>query len=449
MSVSEVSVTLKKDHGVCNIIVTDNGDGFARLSDAYTLFASTPKRSNSNVRGRFNMGEKELASIARRMTIATTSGKVVFKNGKMTKHPRIKRDNGTVVDVTIPMNWDEYDEAVIMLGLFIYPTDKTVTVLSLSGKKHSVVGMDTLSHYIGSDNEILPTVKLNSETGFMSNTKRKTKIEIYKRFQSSDYTQQQGWLFELGIPVQEIECNYNVNVLQKVPMNANRDAVLESYLKKIYAIVLNTIADDLDEDTASETWVSQAIESDLSNDKALDAVMDQKYKNTVLRSSNSQANENAIGAGMTILDPRHLSRDERDRLRPRGLVPSSTNFAPNYKDCDRISPSKWSENMKAFADITKAQAKEMAGISSIQVAYINDRGVSSIAQFSRSIISQPVITYNIGLINGGENLDPYHYRNLGTMLHELAHNVGDGHDARWWRELANLGGKALQQSLGK
>ena len=56
MSVSEVSVTLKKDHGVCNIIVTDNGDGFARLSDAYTLFASTPKRSNSNVRGRFNMG---------------------------------------------------------------------------------------------------------------------------------------------------------------------------------------------------------------------------------------------------------------------------------------------------------------------------------------------------------------------------------------------------------
>ena len=59
-SVSDITVELVKAPRIAYVTVTDNGDGFANLSDAYTLFAYTPKRKDAKVRGRFNMGEKDL-----------------------------------------------------------------------------------------------------------------------------------------------------------------------------------------------------------------------------------------------------------------------------------------------------------------------------------------------------------------------------------------------------
>ena len=53
------------------ITVTDDGKGFTDIADAYTLMAPTPKRGIPGVRGRFNIGEKELISIADTATIET------------------------------------------------------------------------------------------------------------------------------------------------------------------------------------------------------------------------------------------------------------------------------------------------------------------------------------------------------------------------------------------
>ena len=78
VSVEEIKLKLIKEPRYLTIVCKDDGDGFERLSDAYTLYAHTKKRSDAEVRGRFNMGEKELASIAKEMTIETTTGKVVF-----------------------------------------------------------------------------------------------------------------------------------------------------------------------------------------------------------------------------------------------------------------------------------------------------------------------------------------------------------------------------------
>ena len=81
----------KEGRKAATITVEDDGAGFDDLKDAYTLFAPTKKRIDPNVRGRFNLGEKELASIAKSMRIESTKGGVQFVNGKRSRTTGITR----------------------------------------------------------------------------------------------------------------------------------------------------------------------------------------------------------------------------------------------------------------------------------------------------------------------------------------------------------------------
>ena len=63
---------------------------------------------------------------------------------------------------------------------------------------------------------------------------------------------------EMGIPVQETDCPWTIDVSIKVPLSPQRDAIKDTYLQDLYAEVLNTVADDLTEDQVSDTWVKVA-----------------------------------------------------------------------------------------------------------------------------------------------------------------------------------------------
>ena len=67
-----------EDRGLIQITVEDDGKGFEDITDSWTLMKPTAKRSNANVRGRFNIGEKELLSIAKYATIETVGHTVKF-----------------------------------------------------------------------------------------------------------------------------------------------------------------------------------------------------------------------------------------------------------------------------------------------------------------------------------------------------------------------------------
>ena len=81
-SVTKCTVDIQSPmRGVIEIRVEDDGSGFSDIEDAYTLFAPTAKQSNPEVRGRFNLGEKELISIARDATVQTVGHTVSFPEG--------------------------------------------------------------------------------------------------------------------------------------------------------------------------------------------------------------------------------------------------------------------------------------------------------------------------------------------------------------------------------
>ena len=104
----------------------------------------------------------------------------------------------------------------------------------------------------------------------MRRTRRKTRIEIL----TPAAPDSKDWLYEMGLPVQEIEAPYDVNVLQKIPLNPNRDTVGESYPQDIYSELLNAMHDVMQRDEFGETWVRTAVEdSRISKDAARTTVV--------------------------------------------------------------------------------------------------------------------------------------------------------------------------------
>ena len=67
-NVGVVTLTLEPvpNKRLAKLVVTDDSpDGFRDLADAYTLYKESYKLDDPSKRGRFNMGEKLLLSIAR------------------------------------------------------------------------------------------------------------------------------------------------------------------------------------------------------------------------------------------------------------------------------------------------------------------------------------------------------------------------------------------------
>ena len=446
-SVTAVHIELEKIPRKCKITVTDDGKGFANLSDAYTLFAYTPKRKDTTVRGRFNMGEKELASIAHEMTVWTTTGMVKFKDGELHRHPRKKRPSGTMVSAVIPMSNPEYDQLIDMLMMFIYPEGITITITEKENGEYKKSTNPNPKFWEtkkkGEWYGALPTVKLNPETNFMSRTTLMTRVDIHGLMEDGDGVEQnKGWLFELGIPVQEIDCDYNVNVQQKIPMNANRDEVRDSYLSKIYAVVLNVIHKELTDNTKSEEWTRVPSKDNLADMDAMKTVKDIRYGEKAVRwSNNHRANEKAEAMGFNVIRRNELSKSEKEKFGKLGLVSANEKFPTSFKSAEAIPRDEWTAEMLEYERVTKKTSKMLRG-KSVTVSYIKDIEISD-----RATYGSKHITYNLARYAKYSKLDTMALRNLETIIHELAHDIpeqdGWGHRKEFQARLQTYAGMLL------
>ena len=422
ITVCKVSVE-KDGRNPAIITVEDDGSGFNDLKDAYTLFAPTKKRVDPSVRGRFNLGEKEFASIAKTMVIESTKGGVRFENGERS---RINKKRAVGTKVTVEVNWSQADVAEIigMLNLFIPPKDKR---LEVNGRE---IQSPVL---IGSVEERLKTTILND--GSMSNTVRKTNVDVY----GLKPDQEKGYLYELGIPIQPIECPYNVDVQQKVPMSPNRESVNDSYLMAIYGIVLNIVRDEIDVTNASEAWVHTGMEDDSVNQETVKKIMVERHGNkAVLWSSDTLANERAKEAGYEIVHPRTMSQEEREKFRDAGMEASSAKFGLEGKVPEIIDESKWTPGMKSLAEYTDYVSK-LVYEEPIEVEYYKDAKIIFVASYSIGKIS-----YNLAHISKDKLEPPFNEYMTGLILHELAHREGDGHyDKAYIHELQRIAGKLV------
>jgi len=418
---------IKNGNRAAVITVEDDGAGFRDIRDAYTLYGHTPKRADPTVRGRFNLGEKELAAIALSMRIETTCGGIEFPRGGGRRRLTRRRENGTLVTTEVTWTKAEVKEVVEMLRLFMPPPGKRLIV---NDETYS-----SPSEPIGAQKVALNTV-IESD-GVLKESYRMTDVVIHHK----PHWTETGWLYELGIPVQPLACRYSADVQQKVPMPPNRDTVGDCYLRDIYAVILNNVAEGLDPDDCSEAWIRLAMESsDLVSGSVL-AVSRKRYGEKVaIWSPDSEANERAIGAGFMLVHPRTLSASEKSRFKEAGIVSAHENFGAIPKAVDYIPFDDWTEDMMMLANYAIFLSNELQR-KRLNVRFFRDYEISGLANFCDG-----TITFNLAKIT----LDPIIPGLTGLILHELAHRKGEGHfDIKYINELDRLAGEAVHLALDK
>ena len=411
------------------LVVKDDGEGFDNISDAWTLMGHTEKRLNPHVRGRFNIGEKEILSIAIEATIKTSGHIITFSRTGGRKVTKIKSPfKGTEITCILPWRKKQVEEVIKKLELLLVPANMSFTINGKSfypAKSYKVV------------DATLDTVLQASLGEHIRKTRRQTTVELYKA--------ENGSLYEMGIPIQDIECPYLVNVMQKVPMPPNRDVVSNSYLKDIYVTVLNATPEELDSENASDTWVRTGMEDEDIDSDVVKTVINKRYGDkAVLWSTDTRANEKAEMNGYEVIHGKTLSRSERDAMKIAGLQHSSDIFQTKWVNADIFQSEKWTQDMDNIVDYAKRLYKELFNESLNVSIYKMPKG-EDLADFSSSL---NLLRFNVSTL-GKKWFEGFHDYQTALLLHEFSHTEGEGHDWKFDQQLMNLSGKAVHLALEK
>jgi hypothetical protein len=425
VSATECHVTLTPHTDrTAELVVWDNGKGFADIKDAWTLMAHTPKRINPTVRGRFNIGEKELLCTAKEATITTSGHRIVFSDTGRRVYREYEDTHGTTIKAILYLGSRQIENAIIMLKRILPPK---IGIYIINGEVVSCKIPDKTIE------GTLETVAW--EDGVEKHPKRKTDIEFFKVQDGN------GWLYEMGIPVQEIECEYSVNVLQKIPMPPNRDVVKDKYLQDIYTLVLNTFSEEVT--TPSASWVHTAMEDKEIAPKAVKDIIVNRYgtDKVVLWSKDPRANDEARLHGYEVIHGRTLSGAEREVIQEYGGVQYSGNaFPSSFKEVANIPAGEWTAEMKHTVYYTRFLHRLLLG-KDINVNFYSDKQTIETASYGSSII-------NFNIAHCGEALlDKVSPELTALLLHEFSHNVEGGadsvHGSRWYAEFQRLSGLAV------
>lgn len=281
---THVDITLTPQPGVpsARLIVEDNGEGFTDLSHAFTMFAKSSRAGQAEKRGRFNLGEKLVLAICSCVKIVTTSGALVFEGDTRSNRPSQKRDRGTLIDATLRMTRDEYEDVCDQIKRLIPPVRTTFNGREIE-KSAPLVTFETK----------LPSEMADGD-GQLRRTVRTATVEVYEG---------NGAILEMGIPVVETDNGYRVNVLQKIPLNMERDNVTPAFLRAVNAALLNHVHNQLTPEEAAAPWAQEAAGDARATPAAVKSIIAKRFGDRAVIATPGDviANAQAEAAGYTVI----------------------------------------------------------------------------------------------------------------------------------------------------
>lgn len=428
--VTEVSIDMSpdtKDPDIVHVGVEDNAPaGWANLEEARTLFARSKKSGDPELRGRFNLGEKLFLSICRSARISSTTGSIGFgSDGRVRSYPHQRRDHGTLISAKVMVDPSKLDALATLARQVIPPR----------GVRTVIAGFEIPERRsIGSVRGSLPT-EYAGEDGKLRRTERRTSVVIYPVEPGETPT-----IFEMGIPVCSHAGDHHIDVCQVVPLGMERDSVTPTYARRLYALVLEAVIDQLDETQTSASWVTQGM--DRAKSEVVAKTVEKRFGPDAVAFTPSapESNKEAMAAGRTVIPPGALDREAWAAVRRarnegfEGLAPSAASEFPTdveHKTGGKppIEPSEWSTEMQAVAIYAELLAAEILGVYDLRVRFYDvDNGYAGWwTKLSEQSRSRPTLSINLG---GGmfptvHNLDRFALD--AFLIHEFAHHYADDH----------------------
>lgn len=416
-NVTKASVDVK-DGYVC---IEDNGEnGFSDISLVSTIFM-TDKEGDHTKRGRKGRGLKELIAAADKAIVETVGYTIEFENGR--KEYKNDRKIGTRIELTSDLeNWTgEHVEKAKEYLMSIIPSDGIELVVN-----GQIIHKPKLKATFQSYAE---TVIIND--GVQRSDYRTTDINIYECLDVKN-----AWIFEMGIPIQKINCGFNIDVMQRVPVNDNRDTVNEYYLRRIYGDYLAHSISELKQEDLNSEWVVNGLcyASTETKKKFAEKFAGEK---TVIKSGNEKANDLAKQYGFSILDSQKLAWAVKEAIESNVQHADAVVKQISEESEEQIEPSP---EQKRFAAIHKWIGSKIIDES------INIRFIKKNIQFGKTILAnfnKKTLTISYNISSDMSFNDPMSEDNIGILLHEVAHFYpgSNGHDDVYIAALEKCGAK--------
>ena len=422
--VSFVQVDLSPVNGRPQVqlrVEDDSPDGFRDLADAYTLYKQSYKIGNPEQRGRFNCGEKFLLSVASEASIISTTGSILFGlEGRRMGRKRTER--GSVLTATLKMKRAELDEALVLLRSMIPPKGIRTIINGEELRQRETIARDIRT---------LQT-EIKGEEGGFKLTRRKTAINIYEVLEGET-----SHLYEMGIPVDKLECPWHVDIAQKVPLSLDRGSVRQAFRFDVERHVAEIMADDISEEEAQGGWVGTALESMEDEDAIRSVIKARVGKAVTFNPRAPESNKRAIDAGYAVIHGRQFSKAAWETIRSaNALVPSSSKFddgkVKSSPDGIREIPkSQWTPAMHRLSEYTQDFAKHACGATPT-VKFWKDSGLSFAGLCGGSAIGFNVAKVKI--------TDQFQVNQL--LIHECAHfKVSDHLTSAFYNECCRIGAR--------
>lgn len=413
------------------VICTDDGHGCDDPEILRRVGASTSDL-HAETRGRFGQGLIDLICISEVAEIQTGRHRLKFDANGCTVSR--SRDSITGMRVEALMRHDGTGYAA-MQSFFAGIILPKATSLVVDGTE---VAERTAIRVI--NNIPLQTVVFSEDSGQVRRFRRNTVIEILT--QHGD----EPMIYELGIPVDTMpwKLHFDVNVLQKTPLDTERDMLPEKYRKGLLAKLITPMSEEYIEIMRENGEVPTEIRDDRNNATSLsDAAQRIMVKTVTGSESESIVRRNP-------LDKDDLS--ESQELENLGLTPVNRGSLPVgvsevLKDAttvaqkhDDVCKPKF-RNDPNFPEETDRQRACMSVLGEIASALVGKTvriervgGGSTAAAYGNGKLSLNIDVAHIWS-------EPLGEKSLGLLIHECAHDRVSGHAVAFQREVERLGGK--------
>ncbi len=452
-NVKKVIINLIYKQGKAHITVTDDSPiGFRDLADAYTLFKDTYKRTNVNKRGRFNFGEKQVLCLSDYALIITTTGGLEFDVMAGTRKTlRRKRDVGSEVYVVVKMSPQEFEQCCTYCNDILVPEGIQITVTHASNSK-----FDSESNLLYKEPHKIFRAKLQTEKkedDRMRTVSLETDVHIHKPEDGKA-----SYIYEMGIPVCEIDCEYSIDVQQKVPLSNDRDNVDAKYLKTIYGEVLNQVYEEIKEEQSSALWVRTGFVSDRATTDARTAVIKERFgdKALIANPKDRRSMDEAISNNFKVIYGGEMNGDEWNVVKQDSLlISTSSMFKTGVADGRMVSNDELTDNQLRVAMFTRLVAKQMLGLT-IKVSFYDSPDATVKADFNRESMH---LRFNAAHFTSSEwelvaydiNVTRTLYRVkqelLDLIIHELGHSAGMHYEHSYHDCITLLGSKLACEAL--
>jgi hypothetical protein len=282
----------------------------------------------------------------------------------------------------------------------------------------------------------LPT-EIADDEGYLRRTKRITVVELHL---ASD----KATIYELGIPVVEVEGSHHIDVRQKVPLNVDRDNVTPGYLQQLRALALNAVHDQLSEEELRGGWVNDAMESEhIANDSVTSVVTARYGENRVIRDpSDPEGTKLAMAKGYSVIEPRSFNKAQWQKIHaaeaalPAGQVtPSKLQGDPSLASC--LPHDEWSDGMLLFQRWATLVVKRLLD-RELAMRIINEPRYNVLATWATGA----KLCINLAGVGRLFFDGRVGVRQLDLLLHEMAHEHCSDHLSSQYNDaLSQLGAR--------